>query len=130
MVENTPTKDEPPKEDLLASAVQKKKDGIPLLIKELAAYWDCSDRHIERLRDDFDDENKLKQTKIGGLTRFTWENIAEFERTHSQFSRSSLRRYGDSTADFLDELKELDALKNFAEAELQRLKTEGDAERS
>lgn len=102
MDKETPTKDEPTKEELLASAVQKKKDGIPLLIKELAAYWDCSDRHVERLRDDFGDPNKLKQTKIGGLTRFTWENINAFERMHSQNSIFSLPRFTDDNLDELD----------------------------
>jgi hypothetical protein len=87
---------------LRASAAEKKKDGIPLLIEELAAYWDCSTRHIERECSKFDDPNKLKSTKVGGLTRFTWESIDDYMKAHTQHSFFSLSRLTEDDLAALD----------------------------
>lgn len=90
------------KEQDLESALRKKKDRIPLLKGELAAYWGCSTRHIERLADNFDDPNKLESTKLGGLTRFKWESIEAFENSHTQNSVFALPRFTDDDLDELD----------------------------
>lgn len=90
------------KELHLASAVRKKKDDIPLLIEELAAYCDCSTRHIERLADNFYDWNKPKRTKLGGLTRFIWASIDEYTKTYTQNSVFALPGPSDDDSDVLD----------------------------
>ncbi len=71
-------------EELRKSANEKKKNRIDLTVDELAALKDVSKRSIERLYKDFDDPDKLKATYNKSSVRFTWDNIEEFNRTHSQ----------------------------------------------
>ncbi len=92
------------KTELLASAIAKKKDRIPVDVEELAAYLGLSKRTLERLYGDFDDPNKLMATRYGKQVRFTWDNIEEFERMHSQNSWLSLLNLtDDDLAEMVDE---------------------------
>lgn len=92
------------KDELLASTIEKKKDRIPLDVDELAVYFGISKRTVERLYDDFNDPNKLKATRYGKQVRFTWDNIEEFDRSHSQNSILSLLNLTeDDVAEMFDE---------------------------
>ena len=92
------------KEELRASANDKRKDRIDLTVDELAALKDVSKSTVERLYKDFDDPNKLKATYLNRQVRFTWDNIEEFDRKHSQLSwLSILNLTDDDVADWFDE---------------------------
>lgn len=83
------------KEELRASAIDKRKVRIDLTVDEYAAYKGVSKSTVERLYKNFDDPNKLKATYLGGIVRLTWDNIEEFDRTHSQNSILFLLRQTD-----------------------------------
>ena len=105
------TKDE--LEALKATVGQKKRDCIPLKVDELAVYFDCSIRHVERLYKKLDDPNKLKVTKVGGLVRFTWDNIDAFQKAWAQNSLLSLGQYDDDDLDELDPAAGLEVKPNY-----------------